>query len=759
MPKPARKPAPPAGRSPHQGSPPPGARPDIAAPYAFVPLNRHVYCPPWRDRVSMDVPFSDGLSGTLAIEVEAVTPLFVGAHTLRPGTKDSPNDKARFTVDGQSDGTPAIPGTSLKGAIRSVIEIAAFGRIGPRMDDLKFSMRDLHNPQDYLQYMTEDYRPTSKAGWLRVHPGTGDWLLAPCDYSVARQTDLETYYKDTFGGSADLGRKQTAREKYLMAWRNSPLSVQFDPDAWRARDDWAKNRVLSRADNIGRGATQGTIVFTGQPQDREGKRAQRGQSRPKQVDFIFHSRSGGTLPVPPRVREDFESVHRDPNTRKPNKEWDWWRARLYRGEEVPVFWLDDGRGGVRAMGLAMMFRLAYRHSTRDFAGQESARPESDCGRKLQAAGDKGTDRAERQEGEPPDLADLMFGTVNDAAGLSLKGRVRFTLATQAAPGDRADEQPVEVPLLSPKAGFYPAYVTQQEVVAGQPLRVPRRYSEQWKLGYPGYTTYMADGATIRGWKRYPVSRTPRQATLPEPYNGQVLTRFTPVGRGATFRGTVHVHNLQPAELGALAWALTWGFDDRLCHALGGVKPFGYGAARIRILPEGTELEPNKGCERLSGDAAIARLRDCVGKFKDTMDKEVQKAGVNATWEKTMQIEELLASANLEAGDKVAAECRLGYLPTPKAYQDAKKNRAILPLLTGRPDPESRVVSDTQQAAPPAGPGPGAGRAAARPAVKPAPRRATVDGEPVEILGDQGSQLQVRFLGTGDIEWLARDELD
>ena len=742
MAKPAGRPASPPDRSrgaPPAG-PPAGAPPDIAAPYAFVPINRHIYLPDWAEQVSMDVPFKCGLSGTLAIEIEAVTPLFIGARKTREGTKQEPNQKSRFTVDGTPEGTPAIPGTSLKGAIRAVLEIASFGKIGPRMDDRKFSIRDLYNPQDYLQYMTDDYRPTAKAGWLRIHQGTGDWLLEPCDYSVARQRDLEAYYQSAFSARIDLGRKQTARDKYQKEWKGRPLDLRFDPDDWRQRDDWAKNRVLSRADNIGHGATPGTVVLTGQPQDRWDKRANRPRKGAKQVDFIFHGRSGAPVTVPESVRDDFESVHRDPNTRTPNDEWGWWRARLIEGGEVPVFWLaaDDGTG-IRAMGLAMMFRLAYRHSTRAFAAHANSTHSDDTAF---------------------DLAETIFGRVGDTPEQSLKGRVRFTLAAQTEPGARGDEREVVAPLLGPKAGFYPAYVTQEEVVAGQPPRVPRRYGEQWTQGYPGYTTYMADGATIRGWKRYPVARAPRPATLPEPYHGQVLTAFTPVGRGARFRGMVHVHNLRPAELGALVWAVTWGFEERLCHALGGAKPFGYGAVRIRLRPEDTELEPNADSGRtLAGEAAIERLRQCVEAFEDKMDDFLEANRVNARWRDTEQIRELLACADLDLGDKAAAAGRLAYLADPQLYQKAKQRdvRAVLPLLTGRRDAGSREVAE---------PRPGAAARTARPGAHgpakpkaPEPRRATVDGEDVEILGKTGAKLQVRFVATGDIEWLDPDELD
>ncbi len=45
----------------------------IPSPYNFVPLSEHVFFPDWAEKVSMDVPFSDGISGALKVRVTART--------------------------------------------------------------------------------------------------------------------------------------------------------------------------------------------------------------------------------------------------------------------------------------------------------------------------------------------------------------------------------------------------------------------------------------------------------------------------------------------------------------------------------------------------------------------------------------------------------------------------------------------------------------------------------------------------------------
>lgn len=106
----------------------------ITAPYNFVPLSRFVYFPEWHAAVSHDLPFDDGVSGVLSFTVTARTPMLVGGdrkrgdHTVHP-----------FLLP---DGRYAIPGSSLNGMIRSVIEIAAFGKF-IRVDDRRLGVRDL----------------------------------------------------------------------------------------------------------------------------------------------------------------------------------------------------------------------------------------------------------------------------------------------------------------------------------------------------------------------------------------------------------------------------------------------------------------------------------------------------------------------------------------------------------------------------------------------------------------------------------------
>ena len=51
----------------------------VHAPFRFAPINRWVHFPAWADLVSHDVPFKDGLSGEIDLEIRAETPLLNAA--------------------------------------------------------------------------------------------------------------------------------------------------------------------------------------------------------------------------------------------------------------------------------------------------------------------------------------------------------------------------------------------------------------------------------------------------------------------------------------------------------------------------------------------------------------------------------------------------------------------------------------------------------------------------------------------------------
>lgn len=93
------------------------------APYNFVPLPEDVFFPNWADKISQDIPFNDGLSGTIKLTITAKTPIFV-----RNGYSGTHKDNDFCHTPNMKY---FIPATTIKSCVRSVIEIMSFGKMKP----------------------------------------------------------------------------------------------------------------------------------------------------------------------------------------------------------------------------------------------------------------------------------------------------------------------------------------------------------------------------------------------------------------------------------------------------------------------------------------------------------------------------------------------------------------------------------------------------------------------------------------------------
>ncbi len=121
----------------------------IKAPFNFVPLNDKVFFPDWADEISHDIPFEDGESGTIELELTAMTPIFVrNGHTKEDADlKEKSDAYTSFSKD--QDGNYFIPATSVKGMIRNVLEIISFGKMRIKGEYSQKEIKDL-NLKKYL---------------------------------------------------------------------------------------------------------------------------------------------------------------------------------------------------------------------------------------------------------------------------------------------------------------------------------------------------------------------------------------------------------------------------------------------------------------------------------------------------------------------------------------------------------------------------------------------------------------------------------
>ena len=587
----------------------------ISAPYNFVPLADWVHIPDWSRKASHDWPFKDGCSGEIRYRLITESWLLVGGNQEENTANDRPNTEVRPFQ--RPDGRYGIPGSSLKGLIRAVVEIAGFGRMR-MVDDRRLSVRDLTEGANeiYGKYMTNDlgdktYEALTQAGWLKIGKD-GSAQIKPCKYARVDHSELENFSRDQWWHQVP--RTPEASKKYKR-WKPLPLEIQFDLDDQIDHKHSCGTLRYRKAVNLGHGRIDGTLVFTGQPSERAwNKEKNKYLPRRKHMEFIFYGEQEESREVPPEVWRAFREIYAE------NDDWNkYWKKK----KRVPVFYLEEN-GKIASFGLSLMYRLPYRHSIHQAIAHSSP-----C--HLEEPG--------LENGY--DLADLLFGsTHSEDPNAALRGRVSFETAV-ALDNPQTVQAPPTI-LNSPKPSYYPNYIRQKT----HPDR-------PWVLKGEHYNTLMDEKPEIRGYKRYPArpeswvgvqdlteSQKVKNNAPRETKKYKVQIQLHPLRPGTAFEGRILFHNLKREELGALLWALTWGGNKGLRHGLGMGKPFGFGQVRFKIDAPKSYLLPNDADreETLSQEKQQAFM----DAFEHHMEAAVREHG---GWKNSPQIRNLLAMAD------------------------------------------------------------------------------------------------------------------
>lgn len=567
----------------------------IPSSYNFVPLSDKIIFPDWAKQVSHDIPFSDGLDGELEIEVEAVTPVYIRDSASK---KNEERSSEFFKCE---DGKYYIPGTSLKGMVRNVLEIASYGKM-QHIADKRYAIRDLQSKAYTDLFITKDMISKVKAGFLDI--STPDWKIFPCEYAMFPRKDLDPVFGNT---------RMAASQKYKAYLKNLGKTLTM-----RADVSWFDKTVqpdfggvpYNRAYFNPAGAFEGVLVFTGQPQDFiEGRKGQ------KRNEFFFYNVSEQYFYVDDpetletdeygelirKNQQDFRFVHCEQTAAGDFKKWESGELKVVRKKyfngRIPIFYLQNNN--YFRFGLAYLFR---------FAGVAST---------VEALRNTNPDHyAYRNEIFQPDLADLIFGYTT--AENSLRGRVQFSacLADEVDEDLRDEEKRI---LGSPKPSFYPAYLKQDKV------------AESGKK--TDYKTFLDKDAQLRGWKRYPALRKPDSEKV-DPKNSNMTVRFKPLPAGTRFKGMIRYHNLRPIELGALIWSLKLHKSEYYCHTIGMAKPYGYGRVKIRInneIPEQYEQAFQQYILDKSQEAGVTKFRNLT-QIKSLLKMAVYGENLKVDWD-------------------------------------------------------------------------------------------------------------------------------
>jgi CRISPR-associated protein (TIGR03986 family) len=538
--------------------------PHAIVPYNFVPMSERIVP---AERINGKYPFEeqgilhpDRNTGWLDIEITTLTPLYTR------GTRE-PDDTGQTDPEGYfhyGDERPVLPGSSLRGMIRSVFETMTMSRM-EFVSDRRLFYRSFAEVAGGIRdlYQSRFTKDRLRAGVLMEEHGRLILRVseaAPKGFVLVRASDV------------------------TPDWQRRGMHEYPKPRSVDVRTTNQVHSVLGVTVAELNGDVAGWLIVPGQ--DVGG-----GRGRTKRRWFqVIVDPAGGRVTdyeVPDDVYQDYLAW----GTMAHGSRFKTARAPRYLCPVAPAFALvDPATQKVQAVGANMMMHLRYETGIREVS-ERSLSPDS---AKIGV-----------------DMAQSVFGRVRDdkidERTDQIRSRVFFQDAAcnQKHPDVLLDPaHPVKVPdvLSGPKPTAFQVYLKQD-----------RGDLQNWD----------SNGTSIAGrkmyWHRSPAAAAEAlRSSPPDGVSDTQITQITPLRPGLTFKARIRFENLTDAELGALYAAIQ--LPAGMAHKFGMGRNLGLGSVRVE-LTEATVIDirrrlvsPGADAGLVVGDAACARLADAYRAF-------------------------------------------------------------------------------------------------------------------------------------------------
>jgi CRISPR-associated protein (TIGR03986 family) len=625
------------------------------APYNFVPLptnkdGKHV--PLEGKTADHDRYDDDRRTGYFDVTLETVTPLFVrGMLTAEQhqANQSKPKDEQYVTpYCFMVNGKPVIPGSSLRGMIRSLVEIITFGKMHFVSDSNKIFFRAVAaegNDPHKASYETVfgKFGRNVHSGYLEHE--NGNWYVRPAK-KLSGKAYLKVKERVKPGKKSKFAAKLEV--KGLIRLTDKNYVVQCHSVCYDGNEDKV-TRVYTPMP--GQNPTA-TLVCTGNMAETS-EDNNTGIVETERVNYALIGLPDGSkehLPIHEQVVKDYVDGLTAFQMEKPY--FDEQKGILQVGK--PIFYIEEN-GEVIRFGHTPNFRIA--HVVTDQDGRKRAVTPRDCVPKTLLSPDI------------TDYTEAMFGFVpeNDKdTRQAYAGRVFVTSATLIEKQSEVlhNEELKRTPG-SPKPTTFQHYLEQPK----------GKDTQKRELHHYGSLENGRPKARIRGHKLYWRQRVNFDGLKRDNSDGskpKLETKLRPVKAGISFKFRVFFENLTNAELGALAWALTLGGDKDAHHMLGMGKPYGLGM--VKLTPT---LYLSKRRERYS------QLFDTKGQWYRAEDKQDDNADFITAFKNEI---EKHTGKPFEKNERIKDLMRLLRLQTPAedntcfSYMELEefKERRVLP---------------------------------------------------------------------------------
>lgn len=553
------------------------------APYNFVPLPEKVVT-----RSIDDLPDQHGYgvdlrSGRLIVTLTTEAPLYVRcALTPEEAAREEEARRDGHKGDAKPDffyadpgKMPRIPGSSIRGMLRTLVEIVSYSKMEGVADSplVYRAVGDTTSHgrayRDRIMAQGPDDRhwiPKVQAGYMR-RSDSGDWQIQPAEmiegtsFARIRLTDIPA-------DLPSLPNREGCRNARRIYFQPGPFEYQD------VKGDFLKikfSRVTMASAPLLPDLLTGALVRSG-------------PMISKRSEAVIYAESDPSAVAALQLSYDLVTAYKEQISPE--------QAELLGEDGVlkvgqPVFYLLE-QGRVVAFGHTMMMRLPYEHTPFDLIPgairDTRSRREK---RRTQAA----TSTAARL-----DVAESIFGYTR-ATG---EGKAR-AYASRLFVGDAILAPGQANPWLVGEEGLTPKILGSPKPTTFQHYLV-QEHPDPQQQGVtrdrrPKYLKFLVDyderksPTVLRGHKLYWHKESPQSLDFVETNQGKIkkapkqYTRIRPVRPGVSFVATLYFENLHDEELGAILWALTLPGSAQYRHKLGMGKPYGLGSVHLETRLE------------------------------------------------------------------------------------------------------------------------------------------------------------------------------
>ena len=699
------------------------------APYRFVPLNKQVVRPEndvfkrWKAGTLHTDPLEDGLSGTLEFRLRFDGPVLVGQKAPRePG-----NNSIIPDLPMQLGNQYVIPGPTIRGCIRAVLEIGSFAKLTQTHLDKRYGLRDFNH-----KILFGPDRPDPRSGWLHKISRNGEtrYEIRPCKHDLIKirrlraDSNAPAFHQEWLHKA--LLQKYETFEMVNKSGRDREGTVDFS--TWRALVADDGTEVVHSYN----GTKKGVFVFSGAvhaiplqglPQNKKVELNKKKNKLKSVKNQLNRARKNNCTNQVKQFLKKHDSLSQDIAKLESEAlriQHDRAIHAKEKNEKAPtgvakrreaVFYEHGKDDDDPIMLTPLQWQIFEEVNSKQLKNRlnpegnwKILKPTLDAGERIPVfytvnqqgeLQDFGLTRlfkrwhlyntrdvlARTGGGQhlvdhtfdqfEPDFAEALLGYVYEPQ----EGVKEGVIASHASTHKKRH--------LKGRVGFGFATLDPQTpaTVEGDLVVVqsaPRPSFSPFYLASSTVPDWSGEDSELAGYKRYPVrpssfdsvrqwfKSNPAKWRPNEKIESHLHFLVPKTDRPLVFEGTIRLHNLSLVELGALLWAMTFD-DDTKRHNIGRGKTAGAGVCQFQVDKALEGVAPNMG-----GEGPTAQ--DAISAFTYFMDKKLQEK-----WSENETIKGLLNVANPNWPDKTGVATKLAYL-------DVKKHRKLRNKISGHKKP-------------------------------------------------------------------------